>query len=104
MAFASTIDTIRRQWQQIQQPVPPEAAIPVSNPMSGLFDRIAEDLITDREGRIAAIARNYDPALDLAHNLPRRTAGQRHFVENVWKPLVRPHLVAAGFWRVQTIE
>jgi hypothetical protein len=31
------------------------------------------------------------------------TAGQKAFVENVWRPRVRPALVAAGFWRVATI-
>ena len=32
------------------------------------------------------------------------TQAQRHFVENVWKPQIRPRLVDAGFWQMQTIE
>jgi hypothetical protein len=38
-------------------------------------------------------------------NLPggRLSAGQRAFVETVWRPRVRPQLVAAGFWRAANL-
>jgi hypothetical protein len=31
------------------------------------------------------------------------TSAQRHFVDCVWQPVIRPRLAAAGFWRILTI-
>ncbi len=54
---------------------------------------------------IRRIRETYDPALEPVENLPggKMTAGQRMFVERVWRPKLRPHLVQAGFLRVASI-
>ena len=49
--------------------------------------------------------RNYDPARTPMQTLPngKMNAGQRQFVEQIWQQVLRPHLVAAGFWRIATV-
>jgi hypothetical protein len=92
---------------------PPEAlpddAAPASRhvplPPRYLFDPIVQRITTDASASITAIEQNYDPTLTPHENLPdgRLNAGQRAFVEYTWLPIVRPHLVAAGFWRIATV-
>ena len=55
----------------------------------------------DTKAPLHTAARAFDPACRPIQNLPggRLNTGQRAFVENVWRPRVRPQLVAAGFWR-----
>ena len=74
--------------------------------MRGLFDRVVDAVTHDGAGPWARLALYYNPALEPSENLPGKamTHSQRHFVENVWKPRIRPCLVAAGFWQMQTIE
>lgn len=52
------------------------------------------------------LASRYDPELEPEMNLPggKLNAGQRYFVDKVWRPLARPRLVAAGFWQIATID
>lgn len=103
----TAIATLRRQWAQMQSPEPPDpdTVVPVTVPARNLFDPVATAL-ADPQGRVAELGRRYDPALDPVENLPgrRTTPAQRHFVERVWKPVVRPRLVDAGFWQLGTIE
>ena len=70
-----------------------------------LFDPVVSYLRADIEGPIHSVARRFDPTRGPIQNLPgeRLNSGQRAFVENVWRPLVRPQLVAAGFPRVATL-
>ncbi|MPZ43797.1 MAG: hypothetical protein GEV05_10400 [Betaproteobacteria bacterium] len=99
---------LRAQWSQMQAAEPPaaEVAVPRTVPMRGLFDSVARAATQDPDGAWARLTRYYDPALAPSDNLPggRMSTTQRHFVENVWKPVVRPRLVSAGFWQLQTIE
>ena len=69
------------------------------------FDFIVEFLRSERLSALEGPARQFDPALSPTENLPggRMTAGQRHFVERIWQPQVRPQLVQAGFRRVANV-
>ena len=75
-------------------------------PQRYLFDFVVQTLSKDSRGRIAQLRRRYDPSRSPAENLRggKMTPGQKEFAERVWKPVVRPRLVAAGFWRIGTIE
>jgi len=83
-------------------PAPPP---PVAIPPGHLFDTIVAHILAAADGPWASIAVSYDPTREPYANLPggRMNASQRFFVENVWRPHVRPRLVAAGFWRVSTV-
>ncbi len=82
-------------------PDPP--AVPA--PPNYLFDRVAAGVLADPDGPAAATAREFDPDRGPLGSLPggRMTPGQRAWVETTWLRLVRPALVAAGFWRVATL-
>ena len=106
--LSATINTVRRQWAQMQSAEPPAEghSILITPSPRYLFDDIAKacrDVATSGYARIAA---NYNPELTPAQNLPggKMTDGQRQFVEYVWKPKVRPGLIAAGFWKIADIE
>lgn len=98
---------VRAQWTQMQAPEPPEedCAIAVSTPPRNLFDVIVNGVRQDAQGRLASLSAGYDPARTPEENLPggKINAGQRHFVEKVWQPIVKPQLVRAGFWQIATI-
>ncbi|MGH8666360.1 MAG: hypothetical protein ACREUX_19025, partial [Burkholderiales bacterium] len=106
LTLAACVRTLRAQWLQMYSAEPADAAIPTTVPMRGMFDRIVDGLTQIPAGRWARLGLYYNPARDPAENLPggRMTPAQRHFVENIWKPRVRPCLVSAGFWQMQTIE
>jgi len=78
---------------------PPPAPIPGKY----LFDDLATAAWSGEQ--IAAVARQYDPALEPRENLPggRLTAAQKAFVDYMWEPRIRPCLVGAGFRRVANI-
>ena len=80
------------------RPIPP-------TPSRELFDNIVRGVRADAHGRLGAIAAAYDASLTPEENLPggRMNGSQRQFVERVWQPLVRPRLVAAGFWQLAAI-
>ncbi|MEL6107344.1 MAG: hypothetical protein AAFU85_14995 [Planctomycetota bacterium] len=74
---------------------------PIPSPY--IFDHICRAV---RSGsRIRDLEQAYDIARTPTENLPggEPTASQRVFVDNVWTPNLRPHLAAAGFWRIATI-
>jgi hypothetical protein len=74
-------------------------------PYRNLFDPLIEALGTDASGLLRRLRVSYDPARTPEQNLPggRMNSAQRHFVEKIWQPRVRPGLVAAGFWQIATI-
>ena len=74
---------------------------PPPSPVIFLFDDIVAHVRGDLDGPLHTAARAFDPTYGPMQNLPggRLNVGQRAFVENVWRPRVRPQLVAAGFWR-----
>ena len=73
-------------------------------PPKFLFDALALHLREKSPG-LRAIKRRYRPTLSPVKNLPggRMNGGQRHFVDKVWEPILRPQLIAAGFRRVTAI-
>jgi hypothetical protein len=81
----------------------PAAALP--SPVLFLFDRVVQHLREDDARALHAVARAFNPSHEPMENLPggKLNAGQRAFLENVWRPRVRPHLVAAGFWRAANL-
>jgi hypothetical protein len=106
------IEAIRRQAVWAAEPLPPvmegEQAPPprfVAIPPAHLFDFVVSHLLSLEGGPLTQVCRNFDPERTPLENLPggKMNAGQRFFVENVWRPRLRPQLVAAGFWRVTTV-
>jgi hypothetical protein len=86
-------------------PLPAAGQPPVPfAPDRAIFDFIAADLRRDG-GPLAALGAAFDPLLSAKENLPggEMDAGQRAFVERVWRATVRPRLLGAGFWRVATL-
>jgi hypothetical protein len=75
-------------------------------PPRQLFDFIVDHLWQHADDPVRAAGLRFDPALTPAANLPggRMSAGQAAFVEKVWRPVVRPALVNAGFWRIATVS
>lgn len=77
----------------------------VAIPPKYLFDRIRALVESPEHEVVRRIQETYDPELEPVANLPggKLTAGQRQFVDFVWRPRIRPCLVQAGFPRVATI-
>ena len=100
------VEILRRQWAQIQSPEPAGRITAITVPRRELFDVAVKACRDDATGGYRRIASSYNPELTPVQNLPggKMTAGQRQFVEFVWKPEVRPALIAAGFWRIADIE
>ena len=69
-----------------------------------LFDDIVESL-GKKSARFRKAKRDYRARKTPAENLPFEmlTEFQRYFPEYVWKPQLKPALIAAGFWRVGAI-
>ena len=97
-----------RPYQSAQLPVPgtniPGTPRPPVLPPKYLFDSVACRL-EQLSPALRNIRRRYKPGRSPQANLPggKMTASQRHFVDKVWEPMIRPRLVAAGFWRVGTV-
>jgi hypothetical protein len=83
----------------------PAEGRPPPLPAKFLFDAVAAQLESDPENEIRRVGLAYDPAKTPFENLPNggMSAGQRAFVENIWHPILRPRLVAAGFRRITNI-
>lgn len=80
------------------------AAPPLFLPAKYLFDAL--DLhLRKKSPSLRAIKRNYRIRRSPVQNLPggRMNASQRHFVDKVWEPILRPRLIAAGFRRLTAI-
>jgi hypothetical protein len=69
-----------------------------------LFDGVAAQ-VAAKSIAIRRIRRNYRVRRSPTENLPegRMNEAQRHFVDRVWEPIVRPRLKAAGFWRIAAV-
>ena len=78
---------------------PPAPALPPKY----LFDFVAAELGKDSPSFVNI--RRYKPHLTPLENLPdgKMSSVQRHFVQNVWQPIIRPQLIAAGFWRIADV-
>lgn len=108
-----TINTIRNQQQELEQARAAALADPDNEPpqvrytlpMKNLFDDVVRSIRAAETRPLEQIAAHYDPALTPAENLPGggMNAAQRHFVDFIWEPQVRPFLVAAGFRRIGNI-
>jgi hypothetical protein len=82
-----------------------DPVVPAPLPPRFLFQFILDHLNDDPESVLHVAARSFDSSLSPSANLPggRMSPGQRAFVDGVWRPRVRPALVAAGFWRITNI-
>lgn len=104
LRFAATIPMLRRQYAQMQAPQAPEEGQRLfsSQPQRNLFDAVVQAL----QPGIERVGTQFDPEKRVNDCLPggKMSASQRQFVTNVWQPRIRPQLVAAGFWRVGTVE
>jgi len=76
----------------------PGNAAPAMPPPPSLFDAIVEKIM--RAGVIGKLKGAYQARHDVSEENNRV---QQHFVEKIWRPIIRPHLVAAGFWRISEL-
>ena len=101
---------VRAEWQRMQQPVEPvpeEENAPRQRstvPNRSMFDALLSQI--QQSAKWQATSQYYKPELSPNQNLPGGdiTPVQLHFVTRVWRPVIRPRLVAAGFWRIATVE
>jgi len=95
-------DVLQVESYHATQPEHPRA---VAIPPKYLFDRVCAVVDSPEHEAVRRIQERYDPALEPSENLPggKLTASQRHFVDFVWRPQIRPYLVQAGFPRIATI-
>jgi hypothetical protein len=108
LSLVMATEAIRQQWAWLQRPEQPEEGptVSITMPHRNLFDPLAHSLQKNPDGHFLQLGSRYDPLLSAQQNLPggKLNAAQRHFVDNVWRPVARPRLVAAGFWQVANIE
>jgi hypothetical protein len=108
LTLVAATRAIRQQWACLQRPEQREEgpAVSITTPHRNLFDPVAHSLQSNPDGHFLQLAMRYDPRLSPQQNLPggKMDAVQRHFMDNVWRPVARPRLVAAGFWQVANIE
>ena len=69
-----------------------------------LFDNLVEGL-SKKSKRLRKAKRDYRVRKTPAENLPFEmlTEFQRYFSDHIWKPSLKPALVAGGFWRLSSI-
>ena len=96
----SAMRPITVSWTRMQAALvfgPGNAAPPMA-PAASLFDGLAETILCT--GIFTKLKRRYRTDLG---NVPRVNRAQRDFIEKIWQPIIRPHLVAAGFWRIDEV-
>ena len=96
---------LRSNLSQVQAARTGPAVIrPLVLPPKYLFDAVAL-LLRKKSRALRQIKRAYRPRRTPFQNLPggHMTARQRHFVDKIWEPNLRPWLVAAGFRRIACI-
>jgi len=76
----------------------PGNGAPPMPPPSWLFDGLAQRIL--RTGVIGKLKEQYQVARGPGEKINRV---HQHFVEKIWQPIIRPHLVAAGFWRIAEV-
>jgi hypothetical protein len=106
LRLVTLLRPLRHYLQQLASPPLDDDGkpIPPRRPsFGGLFDSVISHVRGSDHWR--AIADAYDPSPGPHENLPggKMTAAQRHFVDRVWQPAVRPRLVAAGFRQVAAL-
>ena len=108
LGLGAEIAKIRERWKAIQAPPSPDdddARNAAPWPGRALFDTLVAGVRRDTHKKLEHVSASYDPALTPHENLPggRLTATQRHFLDRVWLPIVRPRLTGAGFWQIATV-
>ncbi len=104
-AYEAAFAKIAEGADEIAPSQPPRRMPASPSPVIFLFDKVVAHLRSDLEGSLHKAARAFDPAREPEENLPggRLNADQRAFLEDVWRPHVRPQLVAAGFRRAANV-
>jgi hypothetical protein len=105
MRLQEAVRPLRTHWTRVQATAVFDAdnRVPPLLPARYLFDSVTKAL--EQGCCCAGIRQNYDPELSPVQNLPggKMTPNQRYFVDKVWQPIIKPHLTAAGFWRIASI-
>ena len=74
-------------------------------PPNFIFDGVVRALQSNPHSGFNHAAYHYHAERSAQQNLPGgMNMAQRNFLSRVWIPILRPRLVAAGFWRMSTIE
>ena len=103
--YEAALAKVAEEGEEIAASHPRRRMPPPPSPVIFLFDRVVAHLREDLDGSLHRTARAFDPAREPEENLPGGglNASQRAFLENVWRPRVRPQLVAAGFRRAANL-
>jgi hypothetical protein len=95
----NAIRPITVSWTRMQAALVfgPGNGAPPPPPPSWLFDGLAQQIM--RGGIVGKLKEMYqtERAADRINRV------EQHFVEKIWQPIIRPHLVAAGFWRIAEV-
>lgn len=101
------IDRLRANVKEVEEfnATEPEFPRTLLIPPKYLFDQLDKCLAANEDNSLEKASQEYDPDLSPAENLPdgKMNEVQRQFVDHVWQPHLRPHLVKAGFWRIANI-
>lgn len=107
LGLASAIGRIREEQREIEawNATDPEEPRVVPFPPRHLLDAVCAAIRSADHPIIRQISETWEPGRGPLANLPggRQSAGQRSFVERVWKPALRPLLVRSGFPRVSSL-
>jgi hypothetical protein len=106
------IEPLRQRWREMRQrweerqlspsePQEDEEVDPLAPilPPRYLFDAILTELESGSDNPVTGLGTLYDFDRSPLQNLPggKLSGAQRQFVDFIWKPQLRPHLVSAGF-------
>ena len=106
LRIQSSIRPFRDYWTRSQATTFAGTGNPLPKllPPRYLFDFIA-GAVGKSSKAFSTIHKKYKSRRTPVENLPggKMTAVQRHFVEKLWEPIIRPQLVAVGFWRIASV-
>lgn len=101
MRIENAMRPIKLNWTRMQAALVfgPPATISLVEPPETLFDAICEHL--EKSDAVRNTQKRYEAQQKRKRGVTSRlNAFQRHFVERIWHPIIRPHLVAAGFFQL----
>lgn len=100
VSFVNSIAVIQQNLEAYFE-LPEDERVPLNRlprPDRSLFDFWIERMKRHPAAPLDAAMRDYE-----ARDAATSGAMDAHFLNEIWRPRVRPRLVAAGFWRIATI-
>ena len=105
MRIQNAMRPIKLNWTRLQAALvfgPSNTIVPLHPPES-LFDALCTHL--EKSEAVRNAKRRYQAQQRRTRHAPRAlSAFQQHFVEKIWHPIIRPHLLAAGFFQLPALS